>query len=382
MLDERKTTYDRLKNDKNALRASKHTTEKQFKERFPFLKNVDAIALQQARIDLQRAYTNFFEKRAGYPRFKSKHGHQSYRTINVNDNVRIDFVHRKLRLPKLGWISCRDGHRTFNERISSVTVSKTKAGRWFASMLVKQEVTMNEMPQVHESKIAAFDMSAKEVLVSGEQRFENPRFYRDNERRLKRLHRGVSRKVKCSVNRDEARRRLARWYEKIGNRRTDWLQKLSTSIANDHEVVILEDLNIDGMRRWNGGLAKSVTLDFSWGEFTRMLGYKMAWRGKYLVKVDRFYPSSKTCSKCGFVNRGLTLNDREWTCPSCDTVHDRDVNAGNNLKKEGMRILVERGIKVIKTDSTVGITGNDARGNRARPVITTAAVDEPGIHVL
>nr|MDO8109317.1 transposase [Candidatus Sigynarchaeota archaeon] len=311
-------------------------TEKEWKVSFPFLKVVDAIALQQARIDLDRAYDNFFTGRARFPLFKSRKGKQSYRTINVNDNVKIDFHRRNLTLPKVGPVAYRD-NRAFTERVRSVTVSRTKTGRFFASILVKQECKVEPLAALQENKIAAFDMSSRDFLVGEHGRCENPRCYRSAEPRLVRLHRRVSRKVKGSSNRDKARVRLARIYEKIGHRRTDWLQKISTTLANEHDAIIIEALNVAGMKRWNGGIAKSVTLDFSWGAFVRMLGYKMAWRGKQLVTIDRFFPSSKMCSACDAVNSTLTLADRHWTCPSCGATHDQDVNAATNIKREGLR---------------------------------------------
>ena len=170
--------------------------------------------------------------------------------------------------------------------------------------------------------------------------------------------------------------------DRIGNQRNDFQQKLSTELASEHDAIIIEDLNIEGMKRWNGGLAKSVTLDFSWDEFTRMLAYKMAWRGKRLVKIDRFFPSSKMCSACGFINHGLTLDDREWTCPSCGMHHDREVNAAINIKHEGINILRHDNITVITSDTTVGTTEIHAFGDSARRVATMARIDEERIHVL
>jgi putative transposase len=265
-------------------------TEKEWKEIYPFLKDVDSIALQQARIDLDTAYTNFFAGRARFPRFKSRKSPQSYRTECVSGNIRIDAPHRRIRLPKIGWISYRDD-RTITGTIVNATVSKTKSGRYFASVLVSQEMEIEQEATLYEESIAAFDMSANDFLVGDTLRYENPRFYRNNETKLARLGRRVSRKVKGSANRDKARVRLARFYDRIGNQRTNWLQKISTDLADRHDAIVIEDLNIDGMKRWNGGLAKSVTLDFSWGSFAWMLEYKMAWqaldKGRSLLPVEQ-----------------------------------------------------------------------------------------------
>jgi putative transposase len=366
----------------------KYTSAKVLKETRPWLKEPDSIALQQARIDLETAYKNYFDgvkgkrPKMGYPKFKSKHGKQSYRTVETNGNIKIDFVNRKLKLPKVGWIKYRDD-RVFDEKIKNVTVTRTKDGRYFASLQIDREIDIQERTTIQENKIAAFDMSCTAFMVgTGEDRFDNPRFYRNHENKLKKLHRQVSRKKKGSKNRNKARAKLARFYGKIGNRRNDWQQKLSTTLVKENEAIIIEDLNIEGMKRFNGGIAKSVTLDFSWGEFTCMLEYKCTWHGKHLVKVDRFYPSSKLCSNCGFKHDALKLSDREWTCPGCGTQHDRDGNSANNLNVEGKRILrEERNITIIES-STAGTAGSHASGDRVRRVNKTAVVDEGRIHVL
>ncbi len=356
MLQERQAYYK-----KYGVPIGKHRkTEKEWKGLYPFLKEIDAIALQQARIDLDTAYKNFFEKRAGFPRFKSRKGWQSYRTENVNNNVKVDFRLRKLQLPKVGWIPYRDGGRAFTERVRSVTVSRTKSGKHFASILIERDLDVKPMTTIHKDKIAAFDMSARNFIIGEDESYKNPRFYRSRETKMKQLHRRLSRKVKGSSNRKKARANLARFYDSIGNRRADWLHKVSTTLANRYDVIILENLNLEGMKRWSGRLAKSVTFDFSWGEFVRLLDYKLTWRGKHLIKVGRFFPSSKMCSACGFMNDGLTLKDRIWTCRSCGTRHDRDANAAINLKHEGIRILTERGITVITNDTTAGTAGSHA----------------------
>ena len=356
-------------------------TEKEWKVIYPFLKDVDSIALQQARLDLDTAYIRYYKKIGGFPRFKSRKGKQSYRTQYTGGNIAVDSAARQLKLPKLGIVAYRDD-RVFTERPKNVTVSKTKSGTYFASILVNQELEVEQKITVHESNVAGFDMSAKDFIVGENVRYENPRFYRNDQVQLARLHRHLSRKVKGSANRNKARVKLARLYDRIGNRRTDWLQKLSTELANHHDAVAVEDLNVEGMKRWNGGLAKSITLDFSWGEFVHILDYKMKWRGKRLVKVGRYFASSKTCSACGFINHGLALDQREWACPSCGTRHDRDINAAINITREGIRILRENNITVINDNTTAGTAESNARGDRARPVIPMATVVEPGIHDL
>ncbi|MFX0099013.1 MAG: RNA-guided endonuclease TnpB family protein [Candidatus Hodarchaeota archaeon] len=389
MLAEHNNVYERLKDNKNALYTYKYKTEKQYKQEFGFLKVPDSKALQNVNRNLFQAYQNFFDgvagkrPRVGYPRFKSKHGKQSYITNNINDNIKIDFKRRTLKLPKIdAWFSYRD-NRVFDEKIRKLTVSKTKSGKYFASISFKREVSIQEKTTIQESKIAAFDMSCKEFMVdTSNNRFINPRFYRKQENKLKKLHRDLSRKQKGSSNQNKARVKLAELYDKIGNQRNDWQHKLSIMMARTYDAILLEDLNIDGMKQFNSAIAKTVTLDFSWGAFTRMLDYKMQRHGKHLVKVGRFYPSSKLCSNCGYKHDALKLSDREWTCPGCGMHHERDENASKTIWREGARILQEeRSIKIIKS-STVGTTGSHASGDRVRPVTTRAMVDEGRIHAL
>ena len=382
MLNERNEVYARGKAHKKAIPAYKYKTEKQYKQEFSFLKEPDAKALQNVTRNLFAAFQNFFagqtnqKRKVGYPRFKAKHGKQSYTTHNINANIKINFARKKLKLPKINtWFSYRDD-RTFNEKIQKVTVSKTKSGKYFVSISFKREMNVQEKKTIHENRIVAFDMSCKEFLVGANSQFINPRFYRKHENKLKKLHRELSRKEKGSGNRDKARINLARFYDKIGNQRNDWQHKLSYKMAITHDAIILEDLNIEGMKQFNTGIAKTITLDFSWGEFTRMLDYKMTRRRKHLVKVSRFYPSSKLCSNCGYKHDKLQLSDRKWLCPECGTYHKRDDNASKTLLIEGIRILEEeREIMIIKS-STVGTTESYASGDRVRPVTMKAVVDE------
>lgn len=190
-------------------------------------------------------------------------------------------------------------------------------------------------------------MSASEFLVGEGEAFFNPRFYRSSETKLKKLHRQVSKKKKGSQNRWKARLRLARLYEVIANQKRDWTHKITFKLVNKYDAVILEDLNVKGMQKFNSGVSKSVTLDFSWHQFKTTLKYKLEWRGKHYQEVDRFFPSSKLCSVCEYKNEKLTLAEREWTCPECGTCHHRDKNASINIKREGIRLLKEKCITVI-----------------------------------
>ncbi len=373
MLNERKEVYERLKDDKDALKKYKYKTEKQYKAEFPFLKEVDSIALQSSREHLFEAYQNFFNglkngRKVGFPRFKSRKGKESYTTKQTNKNIKIDFERKKVKLPKLGWIKYND-NRVFSERIKHATVKKTKSNKYFVSFTLEARDDANEKKIIRERDITAFDMSANEFLVNDIVKMENPRFYRSEEKKTKKLHKELSRKKKGSKNQEKARLKLARHYEKICYRKKDWTHKLTRKLVDTFDAIILEDLNVKGMQKFNSGLSKSVSLDFSWYQFTTYLKYKMDWKGTHFVLVDRFFASSKLCSRCGWKNNNLTLQERAWTCLNCGTTHDRDENASINLRKEGTRILrEEKHITIIHDDSpTVGTTGSHAFGDDVRP---------------
>lgn len=372
MLEEWIEVYERLKDDKETLYAYKYKTEKQYKEEFPFLEEVDSKALQNSNRNLFSARVNFFrglktKRKVGFPRFKSRKGKKRYTTNNINNNIEVDFQRKMLKLPKLGWVEYRDD-RVFTQKITKATVKKTKTGNYFVSLSLEAQEDVETKKTVHEDKITQFDMSAKEFLVNDLIKMENPQFYRSVENAIKKLNRRHSRTQKGSKNREKARLRLAKLYEKIYNRKKDWTHKLTRMLADTFDAIILEDLCIKGMQGFNSGLSKSVTLDFSWHQFTTYLNYKLEWLGKHFIKVDRFFPSSQKCSSCGWINNTLTLKERTWTCKKCKTMHDRDVNASKNLRKEGLRILQEDlNITIIHDDNTVGATGIHASGDSVRP---------------
>ena len=352
MLGERNTVYQQLKDDSEALREYKYKTEKEYKQEFEFMKEVDSKALQSTTRHLLGAFQNFFKglkeaRKVGYPKFKSKKNKQTYTTYNINNNIKMDFEKKRIKLPKVKtWINYKDNRRC-TEPIRHVTVSKTKSGKYHVSILIEEGLSITPLTEVHGDNIAAFDMSASEFLVGEGEVFSNPRFYRSSETKLKKLHRQVSRKKKGSQNRWKARLRLARLYEKIAHQKHDWTHKTTLQLVKKYDAIILEDLNFKGMQQFNSGVSKSVTLDFSWHQFKTILNYKLEWRGKHYQEVGRFFPSSKQCSVCEYKNIDLTLAEREWTCPECGTCHHRDKNASINLKKEGIRLLKERGITVI-----------------------------------
>lgn len=286
-----------------------------------WLKEADSQVIQQKLIDLDRAYVNFFERRAKYPRFKTKHAQQSIRYPQ-----RFKFNGNRVFLPKVGWVKIVM-HRALEGTPKNVTVTKTKSGEYYASVQCEMQV---EKPMPSSLPAVGIDLGLKHfaVLSNGE-KIEHPQYLRRAEKRLARLQRRLSRKQKGSANRHKARLRVARQSETVARQRQDFLQKLSFRMVTEHGLVKLESLNVRGMVR-NHSLAKSIG-DSGWGMFGRMCEYKAPWHGSAVLRVGRFFPSSKACHVCGVAFEGLTLADRLWTCEACGTEHDRDVNAAINL---------------------------------------------------
>jgi putative transposase len=316
----------------NYSKTSAMLTELKRQDDFAFLKEVDAIALQQSLRDLDRAYQNFFKKRAKFPRFKSKHNnHQSYRTLNQNNNIRI--VGNCLKLPKLGYVKIKQSMEVGH--IHNVTIEKTPTGKYFAVLNIEFEP---EFKQNNGNSIG-IDVGLKEFYTdSNGNKVDNPKYLEKSEQKLKREQRKFSRKQKGSKNREKQRIKVARVYEKTTNQRNDFLQKESTKLVRENQTICIEDLNIKGMLR-NHKLAKAIS-SVSWSKFFEMLEYKATWYGNEIIKVPTIYPSSQICSFCGYKNPLVkNLSVREWVCPECHTKHDRDYNASINILNKGLSLV-------------------------------------------
>ena len=308
-------------------------TEKEYKFEFEWLKEVDSIALQQSRLDLRTAYDNFFRKlKSGQPtnlKFKSrKNPKNSYRTLNVNNSIRVE--DNRIKLPKLGFVKFRKS-REVSGIIKSVTVSKNILNRYYISVLC--EVEIQKLPEA-DSQIGIDLGLGYFCIMSNNTKIPNPKYLRQSEQKLIKAQRKLSKRVKGSNNRFKQQKVVFKLHEKIRNQRLDFLHKLSTKLINENQVICLEDLQVKNMVK-NHCLAKSIS-DVSWSKFVSMLEYKCNWFGKDVIKVDRFFASSKTC-KCGTKNDDLKLSDREWICKSCGAVNKRDLLAAQNILNEGRR---------------------------------------------
>lgn len=348
MLSERKTVYEKLKDDKRKLYEYKYKTEKQYKEEFDWLSEIDSMALQQARVDLYNAYSNFFRslkklrkgEAIGFPKFKKKKDKTSYRTMTTNNNIKVDFENKKVKLPKLGWINYRDKRKNIEGGIKQATVSKTSTGNYFVSVLFETEietktVVVNNIPK---DKVIGLDCSMSNFFVDNNG--NSPaykRIFRNSQKELKKFQRRLSKKKLYSKNWYKANHKVNLIHEAITNKRKDFTHKLSTGLVRNYDVIVVEDLNLKAMSQCLN-LGKSI-MDLGYSEFLRQLEYKCDWNSKLFFKADKWFASSKTCSYCGFKYKDLTLSEREWTCPSCGKVIDRDKNAGLNLRNWGLNIL-------------------------------------------
>ena len=298
---------------------------------FSFLKEADSIALQQALRDLDRGFKNFFEKRASHPAFKSKHNnHQSYRTVNQGNNIRI--AGKYIKLPKLGYVKIKQSMEAGH--INNVTVERTPTGKYFVVLNVDFE------PEIKPNKGGSIgiDVGIKDFYSdSNGNVVHNPKYLEKSMRKLVREQRRLSRRQKGSNNCNKQRVKVALVHEKIANQRNDFLQKQSTMLVRENQTICIEDLNVKGMIH-NHKLAKSIA-SASWSKFFTMLEYKATWYGNDVIKVPAMYPSSQTCSCCGYKNSLIkNLAVRNWECPVCHTKHNRDTNASINILNKGFEI--------------------------------------------
>lgn len=312
---------------------SRYDLQKQLpdlKKEYEWLKNTYSQCLQVVCLNLSRAFINFFERRADYPRFKSKHGKQS---LSYPQNVKISGD--TISFPKIGEIFAKI-HRPIEGAIKTVTITKNKCNQYYASVLFEDG---KEIPNPSsEGKAIGLDMGLNDFCITSDgSKFANPKWLKKHERNLKIKQKSLSRKKKDSKNRAKAQIKVAKVHNKITRCREDFHHKLSRRIVNENQVIVCENLNIKGLVK-NHCLAQAIS-QVGWGQFQTMLSYKAELEGRIYLEIDRFFPSSKTCNHCLNVVDSLPLDVRQWTCNHCGTKHDRDINAAKNIRDEGLRFL-------------------------------------------
>ena len=362
MLSERKEVYSKLKDNPRELYEYNYRTEKQLKDEFKFLKEVDSIALQQTRMNLSIAYQNFFRKlrdtkvpssEKGFPKFKKKNSKNSFRTISINENLKIDFDHKKIKAPKIGWVAFRDNRVIENIKIHNMTFSRTPSLKYYVSILYEDVNTNKEKVNTsrEDLKIKGLDMSLTNFFVDDEGNSpQYDRNYRKYESKISDIQQKISSTKKTQLKK-KLRLRLNRLIEHIANKRKDFNEKLSTKLVKENDVIVIESLSLKDMakfKKWEerkesndkSNHGKSVN-DLGWYYFVQRLKTKAEEQGKMVIEANKWFASSKTCNICGYVNNDLTISDRSWICPKCGTEHNRDKNAAMNLRDVALNIFTE-----------------------------------------
>jgi len=351
-LNERKIEYETNKNTINYYDNTKSLTKLKKQEEYSWLNEINSQSLQYSLKCLDGAYQNFFKFKKGFPSFKSKHNKNSF---SVPQSVKL--IDGKLVIPKFKNPINLILSKSFKGKIKSCTISKTPTNEYFVSILVETEHIKYEKT----GKSIGIDLGIKDFVITSEgYKYKNNRYTKTYEKKLKEHQQHLSRKTYGSNRYLKQKLKVATIYKKITNSRLDNLHKVSTELIKKYDLIVLEDLNIKGMIK-NHKLSKHIS-DASWSKFIELLSYKAEWNDKKIVKIDRFFPSSKTCNCCGYINQNLKLDMREWACPSCHIKLDRDLNASINILKEGYK-------------QTSSGTDDYRRGDKIRPT-SVGAIDE------
>ena len=333
--------YNKSLSDMNEIYKStgkfKNITPASYKEDYPFLKEVDSLALSNAQLNRNTAFKGFFNHKTAFPKYKSKRNDQSY-TTNNQGSVKFSNNDRYISIPKCQRIRIKM-HRDFEGTIKSITVSRTTDNKYYISLLVESEIK----PLKESTRTVGLDLGLKSLIVdSNGHKYKNHKYLTKSQDKLAREQRKLSKMVKGSNNRNKQRIKVARLYKKINNQRNDYLHKLSKHIIDENQVICIEDLKVKDMMQ-NKGLARVIS-DVSWSRLVSMLVYKASWYKRTVIKVPKDYPSSQLCHICGYKNSiTKSLNIRKWTCPECGTIHDRDINAAKNILSKGIELLTKDG---------------------------------------
>lgn len=311
-------------------------------EEYSWLKEVNSQALQQAVINLDKSYLNFFRSGFGFPKFKSKHkSKKSFCFPIVGNNLKIDYEQNKISIPKFIKLKDKDNRlkckfsRKVEGVVKSATVSQDRDGRYYVSILCEIDMQISEKKPVLRETSRGIDFGVKTFLTFDDgTKIENPKFLKQSQEKLTRHQQDLAKLEKGTTRYRSKQEQITKLYAKVARQRKDFLDKLTYKLCNDSQVdtICIEDLSIKNMQKENKHSMNRAIGDLAWNMFTNMLVYKAEWHGKNIIKIGRFEPSSKTCHECGYVKHDLQLSEREWTCPSCGHSHDRDVNAAKNIK--------------------------------------------------
>ena len=327
-LNERKEQYQKDKKSDNYYSQAKTLTDLKKQEEYNWLKEVNSQTIQFALRCLDTAYVNFFRGNAQFPNFKSR---KHKNTFTIPQFGRLE--ENKIYIPKFkGGIKVKLDKREIKGKIGKMNITKTPTGKYYVSIFTEQSI--EQLPKTN--KQVGIDLGIKDFVITSDGiKFKNNRYTKKYSRELKKAQQHLSRKKKGSNGFEKQKLKVAKIHEKITSCRLDTLHKVSYQLVKENDLIVVEDLNVKGMIK-NHKLSKHIA-DVSWGNFVNLLNYKCDWYGKELVKVNRFYPSSKTCNSCGWINQGLKLSEREWSC-KCGKKHNRDLNASKNILKEGLKI--------------------------------------------
>lgn len=316
----------------------KYNIFKDIKSKYEWMSECDSQGLTQTRLDLEKAFNNFFNHYTKKPKFKKKKEKNTYRNSNFNRCKLNNFIKNNyIKIPKIGFVKFRQDYNFFElniTKIYNITIERSKSNKYYCSICV--DVEQDEYK--HTGEIIGIDLGIKDLVIdSNGNKYSNPKYQAKVEKKIKHLQRLYSKKKKGSKNQEKIRLKLATAYEKLSNKRKDNLHKITTKLIKENDIICIENLNVKGITK-NHKLAKSIQ-DASFGTLVSMLKYKSKWHNRQIIEIGRFYPSSKLCHCCGYRMSYMGLEIRKWICPNCGETQDRDINAAINIKNEGLRLL-------------------------------------------